>query len=370
MMDFRVLTAAGDDGRLWADLVRRLPLPLRDVHFLPEYGLIYRDTYGYEPLLACVVSDENFVIQPFVKRRLNALPFLAQQNVTEPFWDIANAYGYGGPLCADPTAARAEPLLEWFEEQFCLWCRSEKIAAEFCSLHPILNNRQQLAGLAGVATAPQKRVIYLDLALPENELWRAVNRGHRSSIQRARAGGVRVDRVAADAANLTEFERLYAITMNRHGAADRWYFPVNYFRNCVRYLGADRVSLFFARASAAVASAYLLLHDAGIAYYHFGGSDDAYFSLRPNNLLLYETALWAKQAGYRFYHLGGGVTSGEDDNLLRFKAGFGGCAATLFTYGRIHDSAAYGRLCELKMSHERATLGKALETEYFPLYRR
>jgi hypothetical protein len=369
-MEFQVLAATGADGRLWSDLARRLPPELRDLHFLPEYGLIYRDTYGHEPLLAYAAEGANFVIQPFVKRTLNALPFLAQQNVAEPFWDIANAYGYGGPLCFDPAAVAAPDLLARFEEQFSSWCVSQGIAAEFCSLHPLLGNRALLAACPGVEALPQKSVVCLDLTRTEDELWRAVNRGHRSSIQRARQAGVSVERVAADEANFAEFERLYSITMDRHSAADRWYFPAGYFRDCARHLGPGRVALFFARAQGKVASAYLLLHDAGIAYYHFGGSDDAYFALRPNNLLLYETALWARSAGNRVYHLGGGVTAAADDTLLRFKSGFGGETATLYTYGRVHDRAAYDRLCELKMKHERATLGTILESHYFPLYRR
>ena len=366
-MEFRVLAATGADGRFWSDLVERLPPGLRDLHFLPEYGLIYRDTYGHEPLLAYAAKDANFVIQPFVKRRLNALPFLAQQNVAEPFWDIANAYGYGGPLCSDPGAPE---LLACFEAQFEAWCASQGVAAEFCALHPLLDNRALLAACPGVDARPQKNVIYLDLTRTADELWRAVNRGHRSSIQRARQSGVSVERVAADEGNFTEFERLYSMTMDRHAAAGRWYFPAGYFRDCMRHLGHGRVALFFARARGKVASAYLLLHDAGIAYYHFGGSDHAYFALRPNNLLLYETALWAKEAGNRLYHLGGGVTAAPDDSLLRFKSGFGGRTATLHTYGRVHDRAAYDRLCELKMKHELTTLGRTLESQYFPLYRR
>ena len=368
-MDFRVLTATGKDARLWSDLVRRLPPRLRDLHFLPEYGLIYRDTYGHEPFLACASEGSNFIIQPFVRRRLDTLPFLADQESGEPAFDIANAYGYGGPLCPDPEAAGVPGLMAGFEAKFHTWCVEERIASEFCSLHPLLGNQALLAG-SGIEAVPQKRVVYLDLAPPEAVLWQDVNRGHRSSIQRARSAGVRVERVAADPANLSEFERLYGLTMDRHQAADRWYFPENYFSNCVRHLGPERVSLFFARAGDAVASAYLLLHDAGIAYYHFGGSDQAHFALRPNNLLLYETALWAKGSGHRIYHLGGGVGSGADDSLLRFKSGFGGREATLYTYGRIHDRARYERLCELKMSYERARLGRVLDDAYFPLYRR
>ena len=369
-MEFRVLTAQGEDAGLWSDLVRRLPPALRDLHFLPEYGRIYRDTYGHEPLLAYAGEGANFVIQPFVRRSLNALPFLAEQGYAEPAWDIANAYGYGGPLCADPDAAGVPDVLAAFERELGAWCAGRRIAAEFCSLHPLLGNHALLAGAPGIEAAPQKSVVYLDLTVSPDALWQGVNRGHRSSIQRARSAGVRVERVPADAAHLAEFERLYALTMDRHQAADRWYFPGNYFANCVRHLGPERASLFFARTADAVASAYLLLHDAGIAYYHFGGSDERHFALRPNNLLLYETAVWAKESGNRIYHLGGGVGSGADDSLLRFKSGFGGTQATLYTYGRIHDRSLYERLCELKMSHERRTLGRALDSDYFPLYRR
>lgn len=369
-MEFRVLTATGEEGRFWSALLRRLPPELLDLHFLPEYGLIYQSTYGHEPLLAYVSDARRYAIQPFVKRQLNALPFLAEQHITEPFHDIANAYGYGGPLSSDPGGAGAQDLLAELDARFRAWCSSRRIAAEFCSLHPLLDNRRFVAGWEGVEPRAQKRVIYLDLTPGEEALWRGVSRGHRSSIQRARRAGVSVERVAADAVHLAEFERLYALTMQRHRAAERWRFPDNYFRDCVRLLGPERVSLFLTRVDGAVASAYFLLHDAGIAYYHFGGSDDAFFRLRPNNLLLYETALWAKRDGNRIYHLGGGVTSAEDDNLLRFKSGFGGASATLYTYGRVHDRAAYARLCELKLSHERAMLGRVLDSDYFPLYRR
>lgn len=369
-MEFRVLTAGSEHRKLWSGLVHRLPAERRDLHFLPEYGLIYHDAYGHEPRLACLEDADNFVIQPFVKRSLNQLPFLLDQGITEPYFDIANAYGYGGPLCLDPDATGSPALLARFNDSFSAWCAEQHIASEFCCPHPLLRNHQLVAGWPGVKALPQKPVAYLDLTLAEDELWRAVNRGHRSSIQRARKAGVRIERVAANASNLADFERLYASTMDRHQAAGRWYFPANYFHSCVERLGPDRTSLFLASSGNTVASAHLLLHDFGVAYYHFGGSDDAFFSLRPNNLLLYETALWAKRSAHRIYHLGGGVTSSSNDNLLRFKSGFGGSAVPLYTYGRIHDKATYDRLCELKLGHERAARNPAAPADYFPLYRR
>jgi hypothetical protein len=43
-------------------------------------------------------DGNHFVIQVFVKRHFNELPFLKDQHITEPFFDIANPYGYGGLL--------------------------------------------------------------------------------------------------------------------------------------------------------------------------------------------------------------------------------------------------------------------------------
>jgi len=369
-MDFRILEATGSDARLWSALVGRLPAQLRDLHFLPEYGIIYQKTFGYLPRLACCRDGSNFIVQPFVLRRLNELPFLVEAGVHDDFFDIANPYGYGGPLCLDPDADSADALLREFAARLSAWCAEHRIAAEFCSCHPLLANHELAARLGGIEPMRQKEVIYLDLTLSEDRLWRAIHRGHRSSIERARAAGVRVEKVEPSAPNLDGFEALYRATMDRNQAAERWYFPQSYFRDCIAELGQERASLFFARAGAEVVSAYLLLHDARTAYYHFGGSDSRYFALRANNLLMYETALWAKNAGLVCYHLGGGVTARADDSLLQFKARFGGAAATLFTYGRVHHEPTYRRLCELKLAHERSLHGTALETDYFPLYRR
>ena len=143
-------------------------------------------TYGHEPLLAYAAEGANFVIQPFVRRRLNALPFLAEQGVAEPFWDIANAYGYGGPLCADPAAAGAPDLLAGFEEQFGAWCREQAhrgrvLLAASAPRQPRARSRRGRAW----KPRPQKRVVYLDLTRTEDG---AVARGQSRPPQQHPAG--------------------------------------------------------------------------------------------------------------------------------------------------------------------------------------
>src|SRR5688572_19293317 len=104
-----------DPGRAqWRSLIDRLPPAARDIHFLPEYGAVYRFTYGHQPFLAVLRDGPRCVVQPFVKRPLNDLPFLREQGISEPYYDIASPYGYGGPVLCGDSALDGEALLAEF----------------------------------------------------------------------------------------------------------------------------------------------------------------------------------------------------------------------------------------------------------------
>jgi len=367
-MSFRVLSAQGADVDAWRALLARLPPHRRDLHYLPEYGLVYADTYGYEPLLAVWEREDELVLHAFVRRALDALPCIATSNAHERYTDAATPYGYGGPLVGDETSAGR--TLRAFDAAYRNWCSTERIAAEFVCLHPLLANHEPLIACGVAAARATKEVVVIDLSLPEDALWSQVSRGTRSSIQRARREGVVIEQVEPDDAALATFRGLYVETMRRRGAAARWFFPETYFSACVHRLGTRGSALFFARCEGEVAAAYLILNDTHTAYYHFGASEARWLALRPNNLLMYETVLWAKRRGLVRYHLGGGVSSGETDSLLRFKSSFGGSRALLYTYGRVLNEDVYRHLCALKVEHERSAREPIADPDYFPLYRR
>jgi len=369
-MTFRILGPDGSDGAQWQALYDRLPPTLRDLHYLPGYGRVYRDTYGHEPFLAVLEEDDGCLLQAFVRRSLDDLPFLAQAGEPTRYHDVATPYGFGGPLPSDPGVADLPERLRRFDRELVAYFRGAGIPAEFTCLHPLLGNHRWVESAAVVPVAAEKSVVVVDLCRPEEAIWRAVARGTRSSINHARRSGVVVERVEPGERELAAFQGLYVETMRRRDAAARWFFPESYFPACLRRLGPERSALFFARCEGELAAAYLLLNDEQTAYYHFGASSAAWLERRPNNLLMYETILWAKARGLTRYHLGGGVTAAGDDSLLRFKSSFGGDRAVLYTYGRVHDDGIYGRLCELKLAHERRVHGAPLDRDYFPLYRR
>jgi hypothetical protein len=366
---FEVLCAEGDEARRWTGLIDALPPGLRDIHFLPDYGRIYRATHGFEPMLAVHRADEGYVLQPFVRRPLRELPFLS--GTQDRACDIANPYGYGGPLCSVAAdSGIAARLYADFTAEFAAWCEAQQIASEFTSLHPFLVAHQLALLKDALAPRHEKDVIYIDLGGGEEDLARGLNRGHRSSIGKARRGGVRVEKVEPTAANLATFDEIYRTTMTRRNAEARWFVPDDFFAQVCRILGPQRTSLFFAFVGDKVETAYLLMHEFGTAYYHFAGTRAAYPELRANNFTMYETARWARRAGFTRYHLGGGVTSSKDDTLLRFKAGFSERRAPLYTYFCVRDRVVYDRLCERKRAHERASAGRESSSGFMPLYRR
>jgi len=272
-------------------------------------------------------------------------------------------------VCLCDSESQGKALFQDFDPRFKEYCLRKRIASEFVSLHPLLGNRKYIPDDSTLRPCRQKEVVFLDLSLSTDEIWLEINRGHRSSINKARKNGVRIEKVEPTAENLETFKKLYYQTMKRTRAAEKWYFPQEYFSHCFECLGKDRASLFLAFVDDMPASAYLVLHAFSTAYYHFGGSDEQYYEHRPNNLLMFETALWAKRAGFSRYHLGGGVTSSPEDSLFRFKSGFSKSAATLYTYQRVHDEEIYNYLCQLKKQYE-VSINDENQSDYFPLYRR
>ena len=101
-------------------------------------------------------------------------------------------------------------------------------------------------------------------------------------------------------------------------------------------------------------------------HYHLSGSMIEYRNLAPSNLLLYKAALWGCEQGYKTFHLGGGVGSGED-NLYKFKAAFNKMSDYQFSIGKqIFDQVKYDELVKIRRDSD-ASFDET--SHFFPLYR-
>src|SRR6202043_528148 len=181
--------------------------------------------------------------------------------------------------------------------------------AEYCLLNPMLFEHQSpLTGPCEVV----RQVVVMDLDYAG--LTDRYHRRRAAGVETALKAGVFVTRASA-----AEFVRLYQMAMARKGVTGRWDLSAEYLE---ALCGVGTV--FAARVRGAVESIALVLGNTGdhAAYYHLAANAGLHPQVGANDLLVHEIALWARAHGFRFLHLGGGVTAATDDPVLFYKAGF------------------------------------------------
>ena len=156
----------------------------------------------------------------------------------------------------------------------------------------------------------------------------------------------------AEPADRAAFERAYAETMARTGAAERYLYELAYFESI---LGAEPAWLLLAgrEGEGASAGAIAVTSDHYLHYY-LGGTRDEVLGDSPMKNLFAGMVSLAGELGLSL-HLGGGVSPG--DSLDSFKRGFANASEPFRTHEVVCDPEAYERLAA------------GSETEFFPAYR-
>ncbi len=81
---------------------------------------------------------------------------------------------------------------------------------------------------------------------------------------------------------------------------------------------------------------------------------------RPNDFMIYQLSMWAKEREIKCLHLGGG-----SESIRNFKMKFSSERIPYHVGYKIHNVEYYERLCEAWSVHN----GAHEKTDYFPLYR-
>lgn len=352
-----------NDFKEWESLC--LNAPNCDIYFFPQYVKIYElNGEGKGRCFMYYESSNNYILLPFIKRKINELDIF--QDLKETYYDIISPYGYSGPLIVSDGRVDNERLIKTFLDQFNKFCIRSSIITEFCRLHPLLKNHKFLMGK--VAIQERNKTVYIKLNQEIDTIWKNIRKGHKSSIKKACKNGIEI--IEDKKFNhLGDFLNLYYLTMEKRGAKSYYNFPKSYFKNTINLLNGN-VKLFLARYNSEVISASLFIHyKEDYINYHLSGSSPNYLHLCPNNLLIHEVALWAKEKGIKFFHLGGGVDAPED-SLFRFKSGFSKDRSTFFTYSKVYNKSVYMFLNKKKIEYEKQNNIQNINIHYFPVYRR
>jgi hypothetical protein len=177
----------------------------------------------------------------------------------------------------------------------------------------------------------------------------------REQIRRNLRGGWSVETAAGPEAGperRAQFERAYAETMARTGAAERYLYESAYFE---RLLSGPRSWLLIAdREGAGMAGAVAVASD-GYLHYYLGGTADEALEDSPMKNLFAAMIELGGELGMAV-NLGGGLVPG--DSLEDFKRGFSTREEPFRTHELVCDPGAYEEL------------GAGIEAgDFFPAYR-
>ena len=278
------------------------------------------------------------------------------------FLDATSPYGFPGPLFSKNISTQdAITGIQRFVE----FGKEAHLVTTFLRLHPFQHSQiwSAYSEDENVNIVTHGSTVSIDLTLETSELDRRLRKNHRKNIDKLKTLGF--DVVIDNWQEFPAFIDIYYETMRRRGATPYYFFNEEYFTQLRHCLGSSLhlCSIFAPRGE--IASAGLFVKTGDIVQAHLSSTSDKYLSNAPSKLMFCEMRNWAKAAGAKKFHLGGGI-GGERDSLFLFKHGLSTHEHCFNTVGIIHDFNAYNNLYRrwLKLH-----VDGSLNAGFFPFYR-
>lgn len=335
-----------DNCRLWDEKVKSFAR--FDVYYLSGYVKAFMIHGDGEPQLLYYETEGLKAVYVYMKRKTSI----------EGSYDCMTPYGYGGVLFEGNTS---EENLHAFWKEYSGKMKEEGIVDNFVRYHPVLSNAVPMKSISTVIDLG--KTVAFDLT-SEEVIWNNIISKNRNMIRKAEKNGIEI-RHGKDLELFKDFKRIYNATMEKDNAEEYYFFEDAFYESIHNNLN-DNYEMFYAVLNGEIVAMSIMLFANDQMHYHLSGSMVEYRNLAPSNLLLYKAALWGCEHGYKTFHLGGGVGSGED-NLYKFKAAFNRHSDYQFSIGKeIFDQQKYDELVALRVSQD---LEFNKESIFFPLYR-
>lgn len=319
-----------------------------DVYYLSGYVRAFHLHGDGDPYLLFYEVDGLKAIYVYMRR----------PTAIEEVYDSVTPYGYGGVLFEGDTS---EKNLMAFWKAYVEEMGKEHIVDNFVRYHPVLKNAEPMKSVSNVIDLG--KTIAMDLTSPEL-IWDNIHSKNRNMIRKAEKNGIVIEH-GQGMDLFDKFIKIYNSTMDKDHAEEYYYFKRPFYES-IHYDLQDNYELFYAKLEDKIIAMSIMLFANGRLNYHLSGSEMEYRNLAPSNLLLYKAALWGSEKGFKTFHLGGGVGSGED-NLYKFKAAFNKVSDYQFSIGKqVFNQEKYEELVKIRKESD---LNFDETSHYFPLYR-
>jgi serine/alanine adding enzyme len=300
-----------------------------DIYFWQDYVRLYARGTG-QALCFVYQKDRHVFLMPLIKRRIDTYE-------NGRYSDFETAYGYGGPLVNTADA----DFIRQATDCFIRTAYEAGIIAGFVRFHPLLNNQDLCA--QKFSAVFDRHTVAMPLSLSPEKIWmEQIHFKHRNKIRQAQKAGLTYV-VDNDWQYYDQFRAIYRQTMEKNQAGDFYFFDDAYFDAIKKF--ADRVFLGIVMHEDKVVSGALFFKSGVWGHYHLAGSLQEYDSLRPNNFLIYQTALYMQSVGVNTFHLGGGTDSDPENSLYKFKERFSKQQCSFYVGRVIINESVYKEIC-------------------------
>lgn len=320
-----------NDEAAWDEIVDRLAAP---PYMRFRYHLAYAPQ-GALPSAFVARDGDKILFYPRFKRKL---PEQFIGVIGDKYCDLESVYGYTGPIS---NAKDCGFVRDSWNIYFHL-CRELNVVAEFVRTHPFRLNGKLLPAEFNLFT--ERRTVFVELPEGLEQAGSVGGTLHRRNVRKARSLGYAVE-CRNDDWDWNEFLDLYTTTMTRVGARPE-YFMTKESLDHLRGLRGIHLVRVAMSADVKAGAMGIFLEDGDGLQYHLGASDEAQLDARVNNLMMQGAAELGISLQKTWLHLGGGLSSAEDDSLFRFKATIGE-GRKFFEIGCcVHDVEVYEKLCQ------------------------
>lgn len=191
---------------------------------------------------------------------------------------------------------------------------------------------QELIGEDNASLIEQRYVRRIDLKKSEQEILHGMSHGHKATINQAIKNGIKIK--IFDYTNITEdvwneFLKAHKTTESRKNRDPKcWEIMLEFIKRGEGFLAGALYENEW------VAFAHFLTYE-DRAYYAMGNIKEGFRGFRPSHLIQWEAMKYMKKKGIDFYEIGtdyiGQAPTEKEVNISKFKRGFGGFVAPLFS---------------------------------------
>ena len=329
-----------------------------DVYYLNGYVKSFQLHGDGKPVLLYYESESLRGISAMMMRDISNDKEFNSVLESGRYYDLITPYGYGGFIFEGNFTDSEESI---FKQEYFNFLKDNHIVSAFFRFHPKLENANYMRNIVNVIDLGET----IDMDLSSSEvIWTNIISKNRNVIRKAQKFGVEIKH-GKGISYLNQFIDIYNATMDKDNANPYYYFNKEFYQSIDDDLN-ENYEVFYAEYEGNIISMSIIIFANNKMHYHLSGSIQEYRNLASSNLLLYKAAEWGATQGFKTFHMGGGLGSGED-NLFKFKQAFNRNSDNQFSIGKqISNTEIYNKLVSIRKENDESF---DESSSFFPLYR-